>query len=145
MKKRPPISEWNSIQAKVDQVLGEEFWQDIAEMIPVMGPRIDVYETDREVVVVVELPGLKSTEDVKITINGSFLSINGKIESDYPVAENGLLQSERFFGSFNRNITLPNLIYQEIKAKFHNGLLNICLTKTNIVQEKEINIEHEES
>ncbi len=142
MKGKIPNADWNSIQTKVDQVLGDEFWQDIAEMIPVLGPRIDVYETKREVVVIVELPGLHSTEDLRITMNGSVMTISGDIESQYPIQENSLLQAERFFGKFSRKINLPNLIYEKIKAKYHNGLLTISLLKTNRVQEKMIDIEH---
>lgn len=143
MKRKIPNADWNSIQTKVDQVLGDDFWQDIAEMLPVLGPRIDVYETKNEVVVMVELPGLRTTEDIKITMNGSVMTVSGDIQSYYPIAENGLIQTERFFGPFKRKINLPNLVYKEIKARYDNGLLNIKLLKTNIVQEKMIDIEHE--
>lgn len=142
MKGKIPNTDWNSIQTKVDQVLGEEFWQDIAEMIPILGPRIDVYETKREVVVLVELPNLESTEDIHITMNGSVMTVSGHIVSYYPVDHHPLI-TERFFGKFTRKITLPNLVYHDIRAKYQNGLLTVTLPKTNIVQEKQIEIEHE--
>lgn len=143
MKGKIRNADWNSIQSKVDQVLGDEFWQDIAEMIPVLGPRFDMYETKREVVVIVELPGLHSTEDIRITMNGSVMTISGDIQSEYMLQEKNMLLAERYFGSFSRKINLPNLKYDEIRAKYHNGILSIHLTKTNVVQEKLIDIEHE--
>lgn len=121
---------WNAIQAKVDQVLGDDFWQEISEMIPILGPRIDAFETKEEIYVIVELPGIDSPEHVSIKLQGTVLHIQGTIPSDYPPLDHGFLQAERYIGAFSRKINLPNYVYLHTKAKLRNGLLTIQLTKS---------------
>ncbi len=143
MQGKFPNADWNAIHTKVDQVLGEDFWQDISEMIPVLGPRVDVYETEKEVMVYVELSGQASTENIRISMNGSVLTIRGEVISMYPSSQQQFLISERFFGNFSRKINLPNLLYRDIRAKFANGLLVIHLTKTDQIIERTIDVEHD--
>lgn len=143
MRGKLPNADWNSIHTKANQVLGEDFWQDISEMIPVLGPRIDVYETDKEVAVYVELPGQPSAEHIRVSLNGSVLTIRGDIPATYSDHGAQFHVSERFFGSFSRKITLPNIVYRDIRAKFNHGVLFIHLIKTEQAVERTIDIEQE--
>jgi HSP20 family protein len=142
VKNHMPKMDWKSLQAQASEVLGEEFWEDIADIIPIRGPRVDVYETDEKVVVVAELPGLASPNEVTVVLKGSVLSIQGKIKRNYPVDEDKIIQSERFHGKFKREISLPsNLAYKEIKAAYKKGLLEIHLTKNPAYKSEPIIIE----
>jgi HSP20 family protein len=123
--------DWKSMQKQANQVLGDDFWDDIVNIIPNLGPRVDVYQTNQEVVVVIELPGLFSPNEVKIVLNGSVLSLQGEVERGYPVDESKMIQSERFHGNFRRDIPLPkNITFSEIKTKYKKGLLEIRLSIT---------------
>lgn len=142
MKNERPQTNWNAIQSKVDHVLGEDFWQDIAEMIPILGPRIDVYEGRREITVYVELAGLAQTKDIQVSLNGSVLKVSGEIHAPYVVDEKRTIVAERFYGPFSRKISLPHYTYAHVRAHFQHGLLTIVLTKTSEAEEKTIDIEH---
>lgn len=133
---------WKSLKNQADQVLGEDFWSDIAGLVPNHGPRIDVYQTSSEFVIVVELSGIKSPDEVKLKLNNTTLSIRGKISRGYPVTEDQIIQSERFFGQFERKISLPQTVSKdEVKAQYHNGLLEIRLAKLPDKEETDIDIE----
>jgi HSP20 family protein len=131
------VPEWHSIQAKVEQILGEDFWQDMAEVIPNMGPRIDAYETEDEVIVIAELPGLKDLQDVQVSLHGTTLHITGALQVDYPAEAKWLLQ-ERFTGDFSRKVTVPNILYTDVGGKYLNGLLYVVLKKSAEKQEQRI-------
>lgn len=141
MQRNHQAMNWNVIQSKVDQVLGEDFWQEISEMIPILGPRVDVFETKGEVYVIVELPGIESPEQISIKLQGTVLTLQGTIPSDYPPLENGFLQAERFLGNFSRKINLPNYTYIHSKAKLRNGLLTIQLSKSAMNNDQDIPVE----
>lgn len=123
---RTPKTDWKGLHAQAGDVLGPDFWQDIAGLLPLSGPRIDMYETGSEVVVVVEVPGLLSSEHVLLSIREHFLVIRGTLVRPYQVVDEQMLLSERFFGAFERRIRLPDTTLTErMQAQYHNGLLII--------------------
>lgn len=120
--------DWKGLQAQASDVLGPEFWQDIASVLPVTGPRIDMYEKGDELVIVVEVPGLTSPESVKLAIHERSLLIRGTLVRPYDVLDEQMLMSERFFGAFERSIRLSGrVIIPQMRAYYHNGLLIIRL------------------
>jgi len=85
-------------------------------------------------------------DKVSISINGYRLIISGEIPWTYPAAEQEILQSERFIGSFSREIRLPPDVgfTSKIDARYRNGLIEIhipCLPSQN---ERAITIQHDE-
>lgn len=114
--------------AQASEVLGEDFWQEIGELLPNAGPRIDIYHTQGTVVVLAELPGLQRTDQVKIRLRGQTLELEGEIPCPYPVTRNRITLSERFFGPFSRSLSLPKPVLTEaITAKYADGLLAVTL------------------
>ena len=69
-------------------------------------PAVDMYETDKELVVKAELPGL-TTQDIDISLTDSTLSIKGEKKSSEEVKEESYYRVERHYGSFQRMIDLP--------------------------------------
>ncbi|OPH56739.1 hypothetical protein BC351_27140 [Paenibacillus ferrarius] len=105
-------------------MLGPEFWQDIASIIPLTGPRIDMYETPQELVVVAEVPGLSSPEHIQLSFRDQSLLVRGNLVRPYQVPDEKMRLSERFFGAFERAIRLPGRAMTEhMRANYHNGLL----------------------
>jgi HSP20 family protein len=94
-------------------------------------PRIDIYQTRNEVVVVVEVPGLESSNDVNVNIKSDTLTLSGNMAGRYgSIAEDRFSQSERFRGDFNRTVSLPVRVRpQQARATYRNGLLEIRITK----------------
>lgn len=91
-------------------------------------PSVDIYETESEFIVNVEVPEVKEN-DVSIRLESNILTIEGerrikrdKIEDYYRI--------ERPYGRFKRSFVLPDLIDgNSIRATLHNGVLNIVLPK----------------
>jgi len=93
-------------------------------------PRMDVHETDREVIVSCELPGLERKEDVQIDLDQNTLTISGVINRSNELKEENMHRMERFTGRFHRSITLPtNVKDDEVQASYRNGILEIRVPK----------------
>ena len=103
---------------------------------------IDVYETDREVVAVCNVPGLEKKEDVVIEVNDNVLSISGTVNKIHEIKENRMYRQERFAGRFQRSVGLPAHVSAEgVKASYKNGVLEIRMPKTQGTHRKRIDVE----
>jgi HSP20 family protein len=100
-------------------------------------PVLDVRETDKEYLVLVDLPGVKSDE-VTLEVSDRVLSISGSRAA----VETGEAQlSERPYGSFARTLTLPHGVEEEkIEANYVNGVLELHVPKPAEQQPKRITI-----
>lgn len=123
-----PMKETTTFHQQATEVLGEEFWQDLSEMMPNMGPRVDIYHTPTTVAVLAELPGLSSPDQIGVYLEGQTLVLEGEIPCLYPVTENRITRKERFFGTFRRALPMPKPVSaDQISAKYSRGLLIIEL------------------
>lgn len=140
------IFNWSDMPKDAQYYLGEDFWGEINRMIPKPGPCVDMYRTDNEVIVIVEVPGISSTDKISIRIKGFKLLIEGEIPWTYATDQADMLQKERFIGSFRREITLPNDIDTgaSFEAQFRLGLVELRIPRLSDGEEKEINIDFEQ-
>ena len=90
-------------------------------------PRVEVAETDDKVTISAELPGL-TEKDVQVEITNGVLSIRGERRAER--SDEGRYFTERFYGSFERQIPLENVEEDKVKADFRNGLLTVTLPKS---------------
>src|SRR6266403_5148044 len=90
-------------------------------------PRIDVDETDKEVRVTAELPGLDE-KDVSLEIANGVLSISGEKKSESEDKDRRF--SERYYGRFERRIPLEDVDEDKATASFKNGVLTITVPKS---------------
>jgi HSP20 family protein len=105
-------------------------------------PRIDMHETEREYVVSCDIPGLERKEDVHIDVHNHVLTISGTIQRNEAIKEEQMHRRERFFGRFQRSITLPpNAATDNIKATYKNGVLDIHIPKVVSDQREPIDIQ----
>ncbi|MBZ4686666.1 MAG: hypothetical protein PWQ96_1995 [Clostridia bacterium] len=106
------------------------------------GPRVDIHETENEVVVSCELPGLEKKEDVQVEVKDNVLEISGNIARTNEVREEQMFRRERYMGRFHRSITLPSRVKSEgTKATYRNGILEIRMPKAAGDNRKHIDIE----
>lgn len=137
-----PKSLWKTLRNHTRQAIGDQFWNDMAQMLPFQGPRADMYETSEELVVIVELPGLSSIDKVALSTNGKALQLKGELPCDYRLKTEELLLSERFSGGFQRRIELPREIDPDrVQARYENGLLTVRLRKKPEAEEKPIQVQ----
>jgi HSP20 family protein len=103
-------------------------------------PAMDVYETDDQVVVTVELPGL-SAEDVDVSVEDSTLTVSGSRESSSEVEEERYHRIERRHGAFSRSVTLPPQVdTSKVDARFEDGVLTVDVPKIERAKPKKIQI-----
>ena len=94
------------------------------------GPAVDVYETDTELVVKAELPGV-SKEDIELTFEDDRIMLHGESRHEEETREEGYHRREIRCGSFRRVVPLPVAVKQdEIAATFEDGVLTIRAPKT---------------
>ena len=96
-------------------------------------PRMNVSETDKEVQITAELPGVDQ-KDIEITLVGGDLVIKGekKAELDEKKDERGRSyhRIERSFGSFQRRLSLPyDVDADKAQASFKDGVLTLTVPK----------------
>lgn len=107
------------------------------------GPhRVDIHETEHEVVATCDLPGLEKKEDVHIDVDGSVLTIAGTVNRTHEVKEEHMHRQERFYGRFQRSVALPAAVNEEtVRASYRNGVLEIRMAKLQPPPKKKIDIE----
>ena len=96
---------------------------------PLIEPSVDVYETEEEVVVVVEIPGI-SEEEVEIMVDGRRLVLSGERKPGAAEQKRLYSQMEICHGPFRRELLLPAEVNpEEARAGYSQGLLQIVLPK----------------
>ncbi|WP_022850192.1 Hsp20/alpha crystallin family protein [Limisalsivibrio acetivorans] len=106
-------------------------------------PPVDIYETEENIVIVCEVPGMDE-KDVDIQISEGVLTLKG--EKKYPIDKesDNYYRLERSYGKFNRTFAIPNSVdLENIKAGLKDGILKITLFKKSEVQPKVIKVETE--
>jgi HSP20 family protein len=92
-------------------------------------PPTDVYETEEEFIVLMELPGMER-EEIKISFTEGVLTIRGERREEARGSCIHYHQMEIRYGPFQREIYFPvPLRPEEIKAQYRQGLLKVVLPK----------------
>jgi HSP20 family protein len=89
-------------------------------------PNIEVGETDKEVKVTAELPGLDD-KDVQVELANGVLSIKGEKKTE--IEDKDRLFSERYYGHFERRIPVEDVDEDKVSAAFKNGVLTVTMPK----------------
>ncbi len=92
-------------------------------------PAVNVEETEDELRLSAELPGLEQ-EDFEITTDGDLLTLKGEKKFESTSDDNGRKRIERSRGSFERSFRVAWEIDPEtVKAVYKNGVLDLVLPK----------------
>jgi len=143
---RRGITVWNPF-AEMERIR-KEFERLFEELMPVpaeaqervFAPAIEVYETDSELVVKAELPGVKK-EDIDVSIKDNALHIKAEKKEEREEKTETIHRVERVYGKFERVITLPvDVKIEGVKAEYKDGVLEIRLPKAEGSKEKKIEI-----
>lgn len=96
---------------------------------PAMGaPRMNISETDGEIQVEAELPGV-AEQDVRVELADDILTISGEKKATNEHKNAHMI--ERSFGSFSRSVRLPYPVNPgQVRAEFENGVLTVTLPKS---------------
>jgi HSP20 family protein len=96
-------------------------------------PKIEICDTDKELKVIAELPGLEE-KDVDVELANGVLVIKGEKKSG--TEDKDLMFSERYYGRFERRIPVEDIEEDKVAASFKNGVLTVTLPKSAKAQEK---------
>jgi HSP20 family protein len=101
-------------------------------------PALDVYEDKDKITVKTELPGMKK-EEIDVSLDGNTLTISGERKSEEEKKDRETYRSERYFGRFQRSITLPTPVETtKIEANYREGILTVSLPKSEEAKPKQI-------
>ncbi len=93
-------------------------------------PEVDVLESDKDVRVNVELPGIDE-KDVELSFRDGHLMIRGEKKEEHEEKGVDYYRAERAFGEFSRMIPVPmDVDTEKISAEYKKGLLSITIPKT---------------
>ena len=99
-------------------------------------PRLDVSESEGEITIAVELPGINQ-DDIEIFFENGYLTLRGEKRAEAKESNKHFYRVERKYGSFSRAIPINcEILEEKIQANFQNGLLKITLPKSQASKEK---------
>jgi HSP20 family protein len=103
-------------------------------------PTCDVYETDAELVMKMDVPEVKK-EDIKVNMDGNILTIKGERKFEKDVKEENYHRVERSYGEFTRSFTLPPTVNPNTTfAECKDGVLKITLKKREEAKAKTVEV-----
>ena len=106
---------------------------------PAFVPRADIYETEKEYVVLADMPGVDETS-LDITLENNVLSIDGYVEPTQPEGYS-LAYAEYRVGDYQRAFTLSDQIDREgIEAVIKDGVLRLFLPRATEARKRKIAI-----
>ncbi len=145
---RPEVSTWpgfgrlTDLREEIDRLF-EAPLAELAQTSRILSgwtPALDVYEDKDNLYVRVEVPGMKK-EDIEISLHNASLSIAGERKSEESFKDAEVYRAERFFGRFQRTVTLPSPVATDkVKAHYQDGILTVMLPKTEEAKPKQIEL-----
>jgi HSP20 family protein len=104
------------------------------------GPRLDLAETENDVTLKAELPGVDPKE-VDIRVEGNMLTIRGEKKQEKDEKRKDYHYVERQYGSFHRSVQLPSSVDPaKIDASFKDGVLTVTMAKKPEAKAKKITV-----
>jgi HSP20 family protein len=135
-----PVREMITLREAMDHLFDEAFTRPFGLTTGLQDPSVDLYQTDNDVIVRATLPGLKS-EDIQISARGDKLTLKGEFKEKAETKEKSYHLREQRYGAFERTLSLPTeVVADEARAEFEDGILTITLPKAEEVKPKVITV-----
>jgi HSP20 family protein len=134
-----------SLQREIDRLFddftrGFPSFGTLGDSVNKMLPTMDVSETDKEIEITAELPGLEE-KDVQVNLADNVLTIRGEKKAEKEETEKDYRLLERSYGSFERSLELPeNVDAGAIKATIDKGVLKVVVPKPAPAQVKKVEV-----
>ncbi|MBD2019845.1 Hsp20/alpha crystallin family protein [Leptolyngbya sp. FACHB-36] len=129
---RPIASPWQEMAALTRQL--DHVFADLTpatETRKPWAPAIELKQTDSEVVLRAELPGIDA-KDLEVNVTREAVSISGEYRSENKTEDQHVFRSEFRYGSFRRVVPLPVEVQNtEVTAEFKDGVLTLTLPKAD--------------
>ena len=140
----PQLSNWSSfdrlssLRDEVNRLFDFSWPARDSGLFSGWSPALDVFDDKDSVVVKVELPGLKKDE-INISLHEGVLTVSGERKRETEKKEGESFRSERYFGKFQRSVTLPTAVDStKVSASYKDGVLTVELPKAEEAKPKQI-------
>jgi HSP20 family protein len=124
--------DWNpfvTLQREIDRLFDDFGRGSPVFRAPGLTPTMDVTETDKEIEITAELPGLEE-KDVEVNVADNVLTIRGEKKAEKEEKNKNYQIVERSYGAFARTVALPDGIDPAaIKASIAKGVLKVTVPK----------------
>lgn len=135
-----PFNRLASLQDEVNRLFDFSYPSRDSGLFSGWSPALDLFDEKDEFVVQVELPGLKK-EDIAISLQEGVLTISGERKTESDVKSGKTFRSERYFGKFQRSVTLPSQVdSQKVGAAYKDGVLTVTLAKSEEAKPRRIEV-----
>jgi HSP20 family protein len=137
-----PFRSVSDIQGEMNRLFDTFFGRPaVGGMERTWAPPVDVYETKDDLVVSLEIPGVREKE-INVSITGDVLTVKGERQFSHEVKDESFYRVERTYGKFERNIPLPMPVQADkVKASYREGVLEVRLPKAEEVKPKQIKVD----
>jgi HSP20 family protein len=140
----PEVSNWTpfnrlaSLRDEFDRLFDFSWPSRDTGLLGGWSPALDLYEDKDNFIVTLELPGMKKNE-IDISLHDGVLTVSGERKDEREQTEGKTFRSERYFGKFQRSLTLPTAVdANKVKASYKDGVLSISLPKNEEAKPKQI-------
>ena len=138
-----PFREFGIMQDRINRMfedVGRDWRGGEPSSTTTWSPSVDIYETDGEIMVQAELPGV-DRKDISLNLEKNVLTLKGERRFEKETKEENYHRIERAYGGFSRSFSIPAIVDEEkIKADYKDGILRIALPKKEQVRPKQIQI-----
>ena len=138
-----PFRDLSDIQSEMNRLFDGFFAMpsQFVGMERVWAPPVDMYETQDDLVVSAELPGMNE-KDIHLSITADMLALRGERQWNQEVKQDSYYRGERWVGKFERTLPLPIPVQAEkVTASYRDGVLTVTLPKAEEIKAKEIKID----
>jgi HSP20 family protein len=138
-----PFRDLNLLQDRMNRLFddaGRTWRSDEPAATTTWSPSVDIFETEAEIIVKAELPGM-DRKDISLHLENNVLSIRGERKFEKETKDENYHRIERSYGAFNRSFSIPATVDEEkIRADYKDGVLKIILPKKEQAKPKQIKI-----
>jgi HSP20 family protein len=138
-----PFRDLNTLQDRMNRLFddaGRGWRNDEPAATTTWSPAVDIYETEGEIVVKAELPGM-DRKDIALHLENNVLTIRGERKFEKETKEDNYHRIERSYGTFSRSFSIPTTVDEEkIRADYKEGVLKVALPKKEQAKPKQIQI-----
>jgi len=139
-----PFRDLVATQDRFNRLFNEAFSHAFGEEQPgarTWSPAVDIYETEHNLVLKAELPGI-DPKDVEARVEDGTLYLKGERKFEKEVKEQNLHRAERSYGSFVRSFALPSSVdADKVSAEYKDGILTLTMPKKEEAKPKTIKIQ----
>lgn len=137
-----PFRDMTVLQDRINRLFNESAGRTENTSSRTWSPVVDIIETESDLVVRAELPGM-SREDIDIEVTGESLNIKGERKFD-EAAKDSYIRVERPYGPFQRSFSIGVPVQPDkVKASYRDGMLEVIIPKAEEVKPKKIKVNAE--